>query len=133
VIRLPRPIVNEVLDHVRADPGREVCGLIGARDGIAVRCLSVPNVAADPANRYRMDPARLIEGLYAIEGAGETLLAVWHSHPRGPARPSAIDIAEATFPAAIYLIVSLDTRGVMEMRGFRIAAGTTEEVGLELI
>lgn len=130
--RLPRAIANRILDHVREDTSREVCGLIGARDGVPVRCMPIANVAVDPSSRYRMDPAAMIQALFDIERAGETLFAIYHSHPAGPAAPSRIDIAEASWPDALYLIVSLDTRGVLEMRGFRIRDGKAAEVGLRL-
>jgi proteasome lid subunit RPN8/RPN11 len=64
--------------------------------------------------------------------AGEDLLAIYHSHPASPAAPSSIDIAEAGYPDAIYLIISLNTKGVLEMRGFRIREGGIREVALEI-
>ena len=130
--RLPRTIANRIFDHIRQNADLEACGLIAAADGIPMRCLPIANVAADPAHRYRMDPNALVRGLYELEAAGETLFAIYHSHPAGPAAPSAIDIAEASCPDTLYLIVSLGTRGVMEMRGFRIADGRAVEVELEI-
>jgi proteasome lid subunit RPN8/RPN11 len=64
--------------------------------------------------------------------AGEDLLAIYHSHPASPAAPSTIDIAEAGYPEAIYLIISLNTKGVLEMRGFRIQGEAVGEVVLEI-
>jgi proteasome lid subunit RPN8/RPN11 len=131
-LRLPRRIVNQLLDHARAGAGREICGLIGARDGLARRAVPVANVAPRPEYRYAMDPAGQIAALRAMREAGEDLLAIYHSHPASPAAPSTIDIAEAGYPDAIYLIISLNTRGVLEMRGFRIREGRVREVTLEI-
>jgi proteasome lid subunit RPN8/RPN11 len=131
-IRLPRSIANQIFDQVRGEIEREVCGLIAAREGIATRTLPVPNIATRPECRYRMDPAALVDALYDIEARGETLFAIYHSHPHGPSRPSVIDIAEAEYPEAIYFIVSLDTKGVLEMRGFRIQGGRAVESELEI-
>jgi proteasome lid subunit RPN8/RPN11 len=131
-IRLPRALANRIFDHVRGRSGQEVCGLVAARAGAPTRAIPIPNVAAQPESRYRMDPATLIRALYDIEAAGETLFALYHSHPRGPSRPSSIDVAEAEYPQAFYLIVSLDTKGVIEMRGFRIRDGRAWEAELEL-
>ena len=131
-LRLPRHIVNALLDHARAHPGEEICGLISARDGLARRVMPVPNVAQRPAYRYAMDPAGQIAALRAMREAGEELLAIYHSHPASPAAPSTIDIAEAGYPDAVYLIISLTTKGVLEMRGFRIRGEGVREVALEI-
>lgn len=131
-VRLPRPLANAIFDHVRASPRHEVCGLVMAVDGEPRRSVRIPNVAEDRRDRYDMDPAALIRTLLAAEQAGETLYAIYHSHPMGEAVPSAIDIAEATYPDAIYLIVSLSTAGVIEMRAWRIREGATWEAELEI-
>jgi proteasome lid subunit RPN8/RPN11 len=117
---------------VREDTGHEICGLVSAKDGKALRCQRIPNIAQDKRNRYRMDPAALVRALFEIETRAETLYAFYHSHPFGPAVPSAIDIAEANYPEAIYLIVSLSTSGVLEMRGFHLGNGESREVELEI-
>lgn len=131
-LQLPRVVANLVFDHVRRHPGHESCGLIAARGGIPCRSLAIPNVADDPAHRYRMDPASLVRRLYELETVQETLYAFYHSHPAGPAFPSMIDIAEATWPDTPYIIVSLGIRGVMEMRAFLLAGGRAEEIALEI-
>lgn len=131
-LRLPRRIVNELLDHARVLPGQEVCGLISARGGGASRSIRVANTAPHPSSRYRMDPRAQIAALREMRESGEDLLAIYHSHPASPAAPSTVDIAEAGYPDAVYLIISLDTKGVLEMRGYRIRAGGASEVTLEI-
>ena len=131
-LRLPRRIINQMLDHARAFPGQEVCGLISARAGAALRAIPVANIAPHPEYRYAMDPAGQIAALKKMRETGEDLLAIYHSHPASPAAPSNIDIAEAGYPDATYLIISLNTKGVLEMRGFRIRDGVAGEAGLEI-
>ncbi len=129
---LPRHIVNAILDHARQTPGKEACGLIAAREGRPCRCYPIRNIAADAARHFEMDPREQIAAFKTMREAGETLFAIYHSHPAGPARPSPTDIAAAAYPGAIHLIVSLDTAGVLEMRGYRIRGGQVEEVSLTL-
>lgn len=129
-IRIPAEIADGIFDQARARPQHEICGIVAARGGEPVRLHPIPNVAPDPRDRYRMDPAALVQAIYAIESAGEEVFAIYHSHPQSPAEPSAIDIAEATWPTALYLIVSLAIPGVIEMRGFRIRDGEATEVEL---
>jgi proteasome lid subunit RPN8/RPN11 len=40
---------------------------------------------------------------------GVEVVGFYHSHPRSPAMPSTSDLAEATYPGHLYLIVSLAT------------------------
>ena len=131
-LRLSRRIVNQLLDHARAFPGQEVCGLISARDGAALRAIAVANISPRPEHRYAMDPAGQIAALRAMREEDEDLLAIYHSHPVSPAAPSSIDITEAGYPEATYLIISLNTKGVLEMRGFKIQEGKAIEITLEI-
>ncbi len=131
-VPLPREVVTRILDHAQRHPDEEVCGLVSARDGRPLRVYPVPNVASRRTERFEMDPGAQIAALRCMRGRGEELFAIYHSHPHGPARPSAIDLAEAAYPEALYLIVSLDTRGVLDLRGFRIRDGQARELHLEL-
>ncbi len=120
-IELPRALVNQILHHAQSSPELEVCGLIGAKGGIPHSCHPVANVATVPQTRFQLDPAGQIEAMRQIRESGEELFAIFHSHPAAPAEPSPADLAEAAYPDALYLVVSLNTKGVLEMRGFRIS------------
>jgi len=119
-ICLPRPLVNQVLHCAQASPDLEVCGLIGARAGVAASWYPVANVADQPERRFLLDPKGQIDALRSMREAGEELFAILHSHPTSAAEPSPIDLSEIGYPDAWILIVSLNTKGVLEMRGFRL-------------
>ena len=119
-IELPRAIVNQILHHAQSSPELEVCGLIGAKDGLPVSCYPVENTAATPQMRFQLDPSGQIEAMRQIRERGEELFAIFHSHPTAPAEPSTADLADAAYLDALYLVISLNTKGVLEMRGFRI-------------
>ena len=131
-VHLPRPVVNRILGHAQSAPEREVCGLVAARNG-RMRCIPVDNTASDPQRRFVMDPAAQIEAMRAMREAGEELFAIYHSHPRAPAEPSAADLEQSGYPQALHLIVSLNTEGVLELRGYRYADGGPEAVQLEIL
>lgn len=120
-IHLPRPLVNQLLHYAQSSPDAEICGLVGGRDGHPVTCYPVRNASPDPACRYVLDPAEHIVSLRRMRERGEELFAIFHSHPAAPAEPSATDLELASYPDALYLIISLNTKGVLELRGFRIA------------
>jgi proteasome lid subunit RPN8/RPN11 len=131
-VTLPRSLVNQILHHAQSTPELEICGLIAARDGQPQRCIPVANIASQPETLFSMDPARQIQALRDMREQGETLFAIYHSHPHSPAQPSASDLEQAGYPGALYIIVSLNTKGVLEMRGFRLDKGAARQVLLEI-
>lgn len=131
-IILPRQLVNQVLHQAQASPEVEVCGLIAARDGRPVRAVPIGNVSDQPQRLFAMDPASQIDALRRMREQHETLFGIYHSHPHSPAVPTATDLEQAGYPEALYLIVSLNTRGVLEMRGYRLRDGKASEVQLEI-
>lgn len=129
-IQLPRPLVNTLLHQAQISPECEICGLIGALNGTPASVYPVANVADHPGELFRMDPQGQIDAMRRLREAGETLFAIYHSHPHADARPSARDLAEAAYPDALYLIISLNTEGVLEMRAFHLNQERFEPVPL---
>lgn len=130
---IPRRLVNQILHHAQEFPEREVCGLIGSRNGVPVQCYPVPNVAEHPECRFLLDARQQINAMRLMRERGEELFAIFHSHPTGTAEPSVADLQQADYPEALYLIASLGTKGVLELRGFRLnAAHEFVEVPLRL-
>ena len=64
--------------------------------------------------------------------------AVVHSHVRSPAVPSPTDVGAATYPDALYVLVSLSdleadaVTGEPSVRAWRIVDGTTHEVAVRV-
>ncbi|HHJ16603.1 MAG TPA: M67 family peptidase [Gammaproteobacteria bacterium] len=131
-IILPRQLVNQMLHQAQSSPDAEVCGLITARDGRPQRCIPVPNVAELPQRLFAMDPQRQIDAQRRMREQGEELFGIYHSHPHSPAQPSDTDLQQAGYPEALYIIVSLNTKGVLEMQGFRLRDGEAVQVQLEI-
>lgn len=135
-IKLPRNITNQILHQAQLSPELEICGLIGAKNDIACTCYPVDNSANNPETRFYMDEKQQITALSTMRNKNESLFAIYHSHPKAPATPSATDIKLAAYPDAVYLIISLNTKGVLEIRGFKInekSAETIEELNLSLL
>ena len=106
-IRFSRALCHRLRAEATAQPTREVCGLIGARSGVAVTHYPIANIAPDASLRYHMDPAAQIAAFRVMRLRGETLAAIYHSHPAGPPIPSARDLREWSYPEALCLIVGL--------------------------
>jgi proteasome lid subunit RPN8/RPN11 len=62
---------------------------------------------------------------------GLDIVGFYHSHPHSPARPSARDLAEATYVDALYLIVSLEADPPV-VRAYTLVDGRFLEVGLRI-
>ncbi len=131
-IILPRQLVNRILRQAQSSPDAEICGLITAKAGRPSRCIAVPNISERPQQLFAMDPGRQIDAMRRMREQGEELFGIYHSHPHSPAQPSDRDLQEAGYPEALYIIVSLNTRGVLEMRGFRLREGKAVQVQLEI-
>ena len=61
------------------------------------------------------------------------MLAVYHSQPETPARPSAEDIRLALTPGMIYVIVSLQGNNGPVTKGFQIEDGSINEVPVKVL
>jgi proteasome lid subunit RPN8/RPN11 len=117
--------------HALAEAPREVCGLIGGSGGQARHIIAAPNVATEPETRYEIAPAVLVAGVMQFQAAGLDLIGLYHSHPHGPPAPSRTDLALATYPDAVYLIVGLRT-GEPELAAWRLAGGRAERLPLHV-
>ncbi len=130
---LPRALVQDLFHHAQSSPEAEVCGLIAGCNGQQLRPLRIRNTAIDPGQRFHMDEAEQASALKAIREAGETLFAIYHSHPSAPAIPSVTDLEEVGYPDVWQLIISLNTKGVLELRAWRLAEGKVSESLLRII
>lgn len=127
-VAIPRILVNQILEQAQRSPTTEVCGLIAGRDGQPLRCYPVANSDPHPDHHFLMEPHQQIAALREMRERGEQLFAIYHSHPDTPPLPSAEDLAQAAYPEAFYLIVSLATQGTLQLRGFEFKGGQLNAV-----
>jgi [CysO sulfur-carrier protein]-S-L-cysteine hydrolase len=130
-MQIPRSIFDEMLEHAREEAPNECCGIVGGKDGEATTLYRAANAEQSPL-RYTLDPNYLFRITFReIPERGEEMLAIYHSHTASPAYPSQTDINLATYPDAIYLILSL-ADGEAPLRGFRIDGEKVSEVDLSV-
>ena len=92
-----------MLEHVLSCLPEEACGLLGGQNGNILSVLPVKNISENPY-RFQMDPGEQIKAMFEIEEKDHQIVAIYHSHPVGPEDPSEMDIDEAAYPEAAYLI-----------------------------
>lgn len=127
-MRITKQLLDEIIDHARAEAPIECCGMIASRDGQAVRIYRAANAAASPL-RYEIDGPEQYRIQMEIEDAGLDLGAIYHSHTRTEPYPSQTDINLAFYPDAVYVIVGL-AAGQPEVRGFEIRDGRVQDAEL---
>ncbi|UPW01162.1 M67 family metallopeptidase [Halorussus gelatinilyticus] len=110
-LRIPETVRDELLAHAREGAPEEICGVLaGERDEETHRVETrhpAENVAGTPETRYEIDAREQLDLMERIEDADREVVGFYHSHPRGPAEPSATDAELATWPGRSYLILSL--------------------------
>ena len=138
--RLPQALAEAIVAQARAEYPNEACGVIAgtadpADGGSALRYEACRNESASPY-RYTIHPDDAFRVVVGIDDADEAVWAIVHSHVKSPAVPSLTDVGLATFPDALYLLVSLAadeadaTTGEPSLRAWRIVGGAIFEVAL---
>ena len=130
ILRMSAEIAAQIVEHARSGYPAEVCGLVAGRDGVATAAYPGRNISPTPADTYELDHDTLAR-VFDFEDAGLELVAIYHSHPRGPETPSPTDIAHAFYPDSVYLIVSLATPDRPVVRGFRITDEGVREIAFK--
>jgi len=89
----------------------------------ADQVVSVPNAHAQPEIAYEMARQEMIAAIWAIRRAGREVVAIYHSHPYSAPTPSESDIALATWPDAVYLIIGYAAGDAPTLGGWLIRTG----------
>jgi [CysO sulfur-carrier protein]-S-L-cysteine hydrolase len=132
-VRIPQPIVDEIVAHALEEAPNECCGLIGGSDGEARTIHRARNEFESPL-RYNVHPADLFRINEEIEAAGDQIAGIYHSHTRSEAWPSQTDVNLASgWPDPVYLICSVLDPDEPVVRGFRLRDGGIDEVELETV
>ena len=131
MLRIQRPLYAEMIAHLKAVYPQEGCGLLAGIENQVFKNYPIENILHSPT-AFEMDPLQQVKTMLAIENQANELLAIYHSHPHGPSKPSETDIAQAYYPDTVNIIVSLANWAAPTMRGFHIVDGVVSEVLLTM-
>jgi proteasome lid subunit RPN8/RPN11 len=123
---------QELLHHTQSAYPLEACGLMAGQDYRVRRLYPIDNIRQSPYE-YEMDPVEQLDAFLDLEQRGWELIAIYHSHPQGPQVPSATDVAQAYYPEAGHIIVSLLDNQQPRVRAFTIISGQVTEIPLRLV
>lgn len=131
-LHIPRSIYEALVEHARGAAPIEACGIL-AGDGTLVRSFHPMTNTDASSDHFMMDPREQFAVTKAIRAAGDRMLAVHHSHPATPARPSAEDIRLAATPDVVYTILSLAPPDGPILRGYLIDGAAVHELALTIM
>lgn len=123
-------VLDEMTRFVAEHAPLEACGLLAGKADRAEVMLGVTNQAQSEV-RFVMDPYEQLRAFDWIDAQGLNLVAIFHSHPAGPATASPTDIAEAAY-AVVHIVLS-PVAEHWQARGFWIADGQAREVALQIV
>lgn len=121
----PTAVLREIRAHAEATYPEECCGaLVGRVAGGGavelVRSVAVENHSAGSRATAYLIPASVVREVESTAtGEGLELIGFYHSHPDGPAEPSARD-RESAWPWYSYLIVPVDAGRAGGVRAWRL-------------
>jgi len=123
---IPGAIYRELLNQAREQAPIEACGILGG-PGDRVEVFFPMTNTDHSADHFLMEPAEQFKVIKSLRAAGQRVLAIHHSHPASPARPSAEDIRLALTPDVLYTILSLQGPADPVLRAFAICEGVVTE------
>ena len=122
---IKREIVNRIYDQGETEMPVEACGYLAGKAEHVTKYFPMQNMD-NSSEHFALDPKEQFNVIRQVRSEKLDLLAVYHTHPKTPARPSAEDIRLAYDPDIIYVIASL-IDGTRDIRAFRIIAGKVSE------
>ena len=122
MIRIPLHIYDGLIAHARKGFPLEVCGILGGVEGAVTQAFPMTNTDASNEH-FMMDPREQFAVVKALRAKQASMLAIYHSHPATPARPSEEDIKLALTPQVSTLIISLAEKWRPDVKSFKIENG----------
>jgi desampylase len=93
--------------HAAAALPHEACGILLGEGRRITEARAAANIHPSPATHFEIDPQALIDAHRAARaGGGPQVIGYYHSHPRGPAEPSATDRASASSDGTVWAILA---------------------------
>ena len=105
-------VTSEALGAMRAHAAaalpHEACGVLLGEGERITEARPAANVHPAPETHFEIDPQALIDAHRAARVGGPQVIGYYHSHPRGPAQPSATDRASASGDGKVWAIIAGD-------------------------
>ena len=104
-LRVTRPVLDSLLAEAARAAPRECCGILLGCGALIEELRPAANVDAEPNCRFEIDPQALVDAHRSARSGGPHILGYYHSHPTGPAEPSATDRDRSASDGSVWAIV----------------------------
>lgn len=125
MLQIPATIHDDLIAHAKEGFPLEVCGLLGGTGDTVSAIYRMTNTDASNEH-FMMDPSEQFAVIKDLRAQGLSMLAIYHSHPESPARPSQEDIRLALTPEVSYVIISLADAAGPDVKSYKISAGVVQ-------
>jgi proteasome lid subunit RPN8/RPN11 len=132
MLKIPSSIYDDLIAHAREGFPLEVCGILGGTEDTVAAIYPMTNTDASNEH-FMMEPREQFSVVKELRAKGLSMLAVYHSHPETPARPSQEDIKLALTPLVSYVIISLADPAEPAVKSYKIHGGNVEPEPIETI
>ena len=129
MIRIPKSIYQQMVEHAKKETPLECCGILGGKDHTVEKAFKLRNAESSPV-RYAMSPQEQLTVFEEMEKESIEMLAIYHSHPHTLPFPSETDVKLAFYPEVPSIIISLKEKDHPMVKAFSI---TKEAIYLEEI
>lgn len=132
MLKIPASIHDDLIAHAREGFPLEVCGILGGTGDTVSAIYRMTNTDASNEH-FMMEPREQFSVVKDLRAKGLSMLAIYHSHPETPARPSQEDIKLALTPLVSYVIISLADSTNPTVKSYKIHDGNVEPEPIETI
>lgn len=128
-IKIPKNIIDKIFAQAEAESPIEACGYLAGEGDKIVQIFPMTNIDKSPEH-FSFDPSEQFKAVKEARERSLRLIAIYHSHPKTPARMSEEDKDLAVDPNMIYVIASLEG---LELKAFHLKEDAFYEIPIKSI
>jgi len=118
MMKVPKKIYKQIILHAQNDLPNEACGYLAGKNDSVTKAYAIKNIDQSHEH-FSFDPEEQFAVIKDMRKEDLVPIAVYHSHPETPARPSKEDIKLAYDPDISYVIISL-AENIPVIKSFKI-------------
>jgi len=118
MIRIPKSIFQQMVEHAKKESPLECCGVLGGKSHTVEKVFELNNAEKSPI-RYMMVPQEQMKVFEEMERDAMEMVAIYHSHTHTIPFPSETDVKLAFYPEISSIIISLKEKDPV-VKAFRI-------------
>ncbi|MCP4672320.1 MAG: M67 family metallopeptidase [Desulfobacula sp.] len=118
MMKIPKDIYEQIILHAQKDLPYEACGYLAGQNDSVTKSYAIKNIDQSHEH-FSFDPEEQFAAIKDLRKESLVPIAVYHSHPETPARPSKEDIKLAYDPDISYVIISL-AKNIPVIKSFKI-------------